>query len=126
MLEKKTFGQVSIALKDQNKMLNNFLNIKKFNLNSKEEIFEKLISGKNITIERIISFGQKTDDDKWLIDNRNEWVLLLQGRAELLFEDGAKLKMRKGDYVLIKSKTKHKVIFTSKSPPCIWLAVSFK
>lgn len=107
-------------------MLNNFLNIKKFNLNSKEEIFEKIISEKNLTIERIISFGQKTDDDKWLYDNRNEWVLLLQGKAELLFEDGTKLKMRKGDYVLIKSKTKHKVIFTSKSPPCIWLAIYFK
>ncbi|MCX7833836.1 MAG: cupin domain-containing protein [Ignavibacteria bacterium] len=106
-------------------MLNNFLNIKKHNPNSKEEIFENIISEKNITIERIISFGQKTEKDKWLYDKRNEWVILLRGKAKILFEDGKIYKMQKGDYILIKSKTKHKVLYTSKKPPCIWLAIYY-
>ncbi len=106
-------------------MTNNILNVKKLKINPEKEIFEKILSTKKITIERIISYGQKTPEDLWLYDKRNEWVLLLQGKATLLFENKKIVKMKQGDYILIDSRTKHKVTYTSKKPPCIWLAIYF-
>ncbi len=106
-------------------MKNNILDIKHLKLKEKEEIFEKILSKSNIYIERIISYGYKTDDNSWMYDKRNEWVILLQGKASILFKNGKVHKLNKGDFIFIKPKTKHKILYTSKKPPCIWLAIYF-
>ena len=88
-----------------------------------EEIFEILLSTPNILVERIISTGQITPSGEWLVQEKDEWVILLQGIAELLYCDGSKIKLQSGDYLLIKSHQKHRVEYTSCDPPCIWLAI---
>jgi len=98
----------------------------KYIKNKRSEIFEDIYNNNKLKIGRILSFGQITPQNKWLHDIRNEWVLLLQGKSEIMFESGTRVKMMKGDYILIPCNTKHKVLFTSKRPPCTWLTIYFK
>ena len=87
------------------------------------EKFEQIVSGKNIQIERIISTGQTTNPREWYDQELDEWVILLQGEAELSCADETRIKLKAGDYLLISAHTKHRVEYTSIEPPCIWLAV---
>jgi len=103
----------------------NIYNIKN-KLFSNTEIFEDIFRNDNIKIERIVSTGGKTEDGIWLCDNKNEWVLLLQGKSEIVFENNNKIVLNGGDYVFIPSNTKHRVEYTSENPECIWIAVFFK
>jgi cupin 2 domain-containing protein len=88
-----------------------------------DEIFEQLLSSQNLLIERIISSGQTTPAGQWYDQDKDEWVMLLQGEAELLYEDGSRIRLKKGDYLLINARQKHRVEYTSVNPPCIWLAI---
>ena len=88
-----------------------------------DELCETLVDDGPVLIERIISTGQSTEAGTWLDQKRGEWVVLLQGKAELAFEDGRKVVMGAGDYILIQSHQRHRVEYTSTNPPCIWLAV---
>ena len=87
------------------------------------EKFEQIVSGKNNQIERIISTGQTTPSGQWYDQTTDEWVILLQGEAELSYLDDSRIKLKAGDYLLIPAHTKHRVEYTSVNPPCIWLAV---
>lgn len=88
-----------------------------------EEVFEALIPDKGILIERIISSGQSSPEGFWYQQERDEWVVLLQGFAALSWENGKVLEMKAGDCLLIPAGEKHRVDATSQNPPCIWLAV---
>ena len=95
----------------------------------KEELFQTLFQNKEkgILIERIISTGQITPENEWYDQAKDEWVVLLPGESTLLFDEigGEELQLKGGDSVFIEAGRKHRVIFTSKEPPCIWLAVHF-
>lgn len=88
-----------------------------------QELFETLVSGNNILIERIISTGQTTPSGEWYDQDQDEWVILLQGEASLVYDDGSQIKLIAGDYLLIPAHKKHRVVYTSSEPPCIWLAI---
>lgn len=88
-----------------------------------EELFEPLVPGEAVLIERIISTGQTTPKGEWYDQERDEWVVLLQGEARLGYVDGSTRQLQAGDYVLIPAHQKHRVEYTSTEPPCIWLAV---
>ncbi len=91
-----------------------------------EEIFETLVSTRNVKIERIISKGQGTPDNEWLTQNLSEWVILLKGSAILSFEESKKtIKMNPGDYILIPANTKHRVEWTDPDNQSFWLAIHF-
>ncbi len=95
--------------------------------NKKEtEVFEKLLEQDNLVIERIVSAGQTTPEGEWYDQTTNEWVILLQGEAELTYENGETQRFSKGDYVLIPKHKKHRVTYTSEIPICIWIAVHFE
>jgi cupin 2 domain-containing protein len=87
------------------------------------EITEALIPDRGVIIERIISTGQTTPAGIWYDQERDEWVVLLQGQARLLWENGKVMNMAAGDWVLIPAHERHRVEYTSQEPPCIWLAV---
>jgi cupin 2 domain-containing protein len=87
------------------------------------EKFEQIVSGKNIQIERIVSTGQTTPSGQWYDQELDEWVILLQGEAELSYTDDTRIKIKAGDYLLIPAHTKHRVEYPSIEPACIWLAV---
>jgi len=88
-----------------------------------EELVEPLITDRGIAIERIVSTGQNSPGDFWYEQKRDEWVSLLQGEARLVWETGKTLQMKPGDWVIIPAGERHRVDWTSKNPPCIWLAV---
>ena len=91
-----------------------------------EEIFENLISSENCKIERIVSRGHTTPEEKWYDQDKNEFVLILRGNAELLFEEKNELvKMKEGDYVNIPAHKKHRVEKTSTEKETIWLAIHY-
>lgn len=92
----------------------------------KEEIFELLCKRPDLKIERIISNGQITPEGQWYDSQEEEWVVLLQGQASLELEDGSRIHLQPGDYLLIPPHCKHRVTFTSQHPPCIWLAVHWR
>lgn len=96
-------------------------NIKDFS----HEMFDILAQNHKVRIERIISTGQTTHEGDWFDSEFDEWVILLEGNAEVLFEDGEVKKFSKGDYYGISANRKHKVTYTSSNPPCVWLAVYF-
>ena len=104
---------------------NNIFDIKDIKVKN-AEIFQNILSSKRIIIERIISSGQMTPNGIWLSEKTDEWVILLKGKAEISFRSGEKFNLEKGDYILIKSGTKHRVNYTSKNPECIWIAIHGK
>ncbi len=87
------------------------------------EVFEILVQTEQLRIERIISTGQATPPDQWYDQEQDEWVILLQGQAIISYEDGRKVLLTAGDYLLITAHEKHRVEQTSADPPCIWLAI---
>jgi len=91
-----------------------------------EEVFESLLSTEQATIERILSAGQTTPAGEWYDQETDEWVVLLQGEAELSDEWGKSMALRAGDAVWIPAHAKHRVEYTSSAPPCIWLAIHLR
>ena len=61
-------------------------------LSENEEIIKILAENENIKIERIISTGQITD---WQVSEKNEFVILIQGEAEIEFFEKKNLKKMK-------------------------------
>ena len=73
-------------------------------------------------IERIISTGQTSD---WYDQSQTEFVLLLEGSAEIEFDNKPPATLQKGDYLIILPHERHRVSYTSTTPPCIWLCVFY-
>ena len=88
-----------------------------------EEIFETLHQASGVRIERILSGGHTTPVTEFYDQDDEEWVVLLQGEAELMYEDGSTRRLVAGDYLLIPARQRHRVSYTSSEPPCVWLAV---
>ena len=87
------------------------------------EEFTDLILERGVKIERIVSHGQTSPEGQWYDQDRDEWVVLIQGEAVLEYKGGEKLRLDAGDHVLIPAHCGHRVDFTSRTPPCIWIAV---
>ena len=89
------------------------------------EFFETLAEGKNCRVERIVSSGQTTPEGQWYDQERDEWVVLLQGRARLAWEDGTQTDLSAGEWLTIPAHARHRVVYTSAEPMCVWLALHF-
>lgn len=90
------------------------------------EVFEDIIKSPNIRIERIISKGQFTPADSWYDQDEHEWVMVLEGKAILEFENNHSLTLNKGDYINIPAHCKHKVSWTDPDQITLWLAIFYK
>jgi cupin 2 domain-containing protein len=88
-----------------------------------EELFENLVERDNLKIERIVSQGHCTPAGQWYDQSWDEWVLLLQGKAILAYQDGNTVKMQEGDYVVIPAHTLHRVEWTQPEAKTVWLAI---
>lgn len=89
---------------------------------SKEEVITPLLQHKNVTIERIVSSGQVTPEDKPYQQQHDEWVIVLQGEAILKLEN-RQITLNAGDSLLIPQNIRHWVTYTSTEPKVIWLVV---
>lgn len=90
------------------------------------EIFDTLVESGSVRIERIVSSGQATPEGEWYDQQQDEWVLVLAGSANLLFEGGRELRrLNTGDHVLIPAGCRHRVAWTDPTVKTVWLAVHF-
>lgn len=86
------------------------------------EVFTTLLNNQNCRIERIVSYGQGSPDGFWFDQAWDEWVLLLQGCAELNLA-GHVHRLVQGSHLFIPAGVRHRVIQTAKGQQTIWLAV---
>ena len=87
-----------------------------------EENTSVLAERGNLRIERIISTGQTSG---WYDQDETEFVVLLEGNAEIEYENSKRVAMSKGDTLLIEPHERHRVSYTSSEPLCIWLCVFY-
>jgi cupin 2 domain-containing protein len=88
------------------------------------EEFIELLSRPGLKIERIVSSGQSSPAGFWYDQPQAEWVLLLQGEAQLAFEDEpAPRLLRAGDFLDIAPHRRHRV--ESTAALTVWLAVHY-
>jgi cupin 2 domain-containing protein len=90
------------------------------------ELFETLVRSDSVHIERIVSRGHRSPEEGWYDQDLNEWVLLLQGAARLVFEGGDSFEMAPGDWLEIRAHRKHRVDWTDPQADTIWLAVHYR
>lgn len=94
--------------------------------NLQAEVFEELVRAPGVRIERIVSLGHCTPESDWYDQDEHEWVMVLQGHAELMFDDGRTVRLRTGDALNIPAHCRHRVSWTDPQAPTIWLAVFYK
>jgi len=91
----------------------------------KQECFDTLVRNEHVTIERIVSKGHTSPESGWYEQKRNEWVIVLQGAATIMFENGDQMRLQTGDHLNIPALCKHRVIWTDPDQKTIWLAVHY-
>ena len=88
------------------------------------EVFETLVEGGGVRIERIVSRGQATPAGEWYDQPWDEWVLVVAGRAGLLIEgEPEPRELAPGDHLLLPARCRHRVAWTVPDTPTVWLAV---
>lgn len=97
----------------------------KVNVDKNNEEYITLLRDKSVRIERIVSNGQKSEENFWYEQDENEFILVLEGDAILEFEDKGEVELKKGDFLDIKAREKHRIKYTSTSQPTIWLAIFY-
>ena len=86
-----------------------------------DEHVEPLLSRPGLRIERIVSHQHASPPGFWYDQTDDEWVMLAQGSAELEFDDGERLRLTPGDWLLIPAGRRHRVAATG--PDSVWLAI---
>ena len=90
------------------------------------ELFETLAQTPHLKLERIVSRGHATPPGEWYDQRRDEWVVLLAGRAGLRIEHQTDLlELKPGDYCLLPARCRHRVEWTDPDTDTIWLALHF-
>lgn len=91
-----------------------------------KEIFETLLQTESFVLERIVTRGQITPEGSWYDQSRPEWVFVLSGRAELVFESPDEtIPMEAGDAVHIEANRRHRVSWVDEAEPVIWLCLHY-
>lgn len=96
-----------------------------------EEVFSNLLEHPNVRIERIVTQGQCNPDGDFYDQAHAEWVLLLQGSAQLDMDAGdssssdvmQRLDLKIGSFVYIPPHCRHRVHSSSQHETTVWLAI---
>jgi cupin 2 domain-containing protein len=89
-----------------------------------KDVTETLCERPGVRIERIVSTGQATPEGEWYDQEVDEWVLLVKGSARLRIEGEANArKLSEGDFVFLPAHCRHRVAWTQREPPTVWLAI---
>ena len=96
-----------------------------------DEISQRLLAGRGVRIERIVSHGQASPPGYWYDQDEDEWVMLLEGEATLRFDDGQcggepLLRLTPGMHVHIPAHARHRVEWTAPDRRSVWLAVFYR
>jgi cupin 2 domain-containing protein len=85
-----------------------------------------LVESPFVRVERIVSHGHASPAGFWYDQPRDEWVLLLKGRARLEFEGADRpTEMQAGEYLRIPAHVRHRVEWTTPDEPTVWLAIHY-
>ncbi len=87
------------------------------------ELFTPMAEASGFRVERIVSRGDVTPEGSWYDQDHDEWVIVLQGEGTLEDDRGERTRLMTGDSMLLPAHLRHRVVSTSATPPCIWLAV---
>ena len=85
------------------------------------EVFTGLLDRPGVRIERIVSGGQTTPEHQPFVQDADEWVVVLAGRAAIRLEGLDEVALEPGDHLLIPAGTRHWV--TRTATPTVWLAI---
>ena len=91
-----------------------------------QERIECLLDRRGLRVERIVSTGQASPPGFWYDQAEHEWVVLLQGAAELTVEmpGGAQtVCLTPGDSLELPAHRRHRIEATCADPPTLWLAL---
>ncbi len=92
-----------------------------------DELFEGLAEGGDFKLERIVSRGHATPAGQWYDQPRDEWVVLLRGRAGLLLAGESEVRiLEPGDYLHLPAHLKHRVVWTDDRQETVWLALHYE
>jgi cupin 2 domain-containing protein len=93
----------------------------------RKEIVETLLRTDTLTLERIVSSGQATPRGQWYDQETHEWVILLKGRAGLVFEGEKDVCiLQPGDHIRIPAHRRHRVEWTEAGQTTVWLALHYR
>ncbi len=88
------------------------------------EIVDILLERPSLRIERIVSTGQATPAGEWYDQETDEWVLVVEGSAKLRIEGETEdRELGAGDFVFLPAHCRHRVNWTQREPPTVWLAI---
>lgn len=90
------------------------------------EAVTSLVSRGGLRIERIVSQGQASPEGFWYDQAEHEFVLLMQGHAELEFAGGRTVTLRAGDWVEIEAHVRHRVRSTAPGESTVWLVAFYR
>jgi cupin 2 domain-containing protein len=89
-----------------------------------QELFQDILITDTFKVKRIVSKGHASPKDFWYDQEHNEWVILLKGRAGLLFEKSNHIiELTPGDYINIPAHLKHRVEWTDPDIETVWLEI---
>lgn len=92
--------------------------------NIPQELFQDILITDTFKVERIVSKGHGSPQDFWYDQDQNEWVILLKGRAGLLFEGNDNIiELKPGDHLNIPAHFKHRVEWTDPDIETVWLVI---
>jgi len=89
------------------------------------ELSTSLVTRSGVRFERIVSQGQASPEGFWYDQAEREFVLLVQGRAELEFADARVVTLGPGDWLEIGAHVRHRVRSTAPDGPTIWLVAFY-
>jgi cupin 2 domain-containing protein len=90
----------------------------------REEQVAVLADTGGVRIARIVSHGHASPPDYWYDQDEPEWVLVVAGAAGLWIEgEAAVRRLGPGEYVMIPAHVRHRVEWTARDQPTVWLAV---
>ena len=91
-----------------------------------QELLEDILTAGSFKIERIVSKGHSSPKEFWYDQDKNEWIILLRGRAGLLFEGSDDIvELKSGDYINISSHLRHRVAWTDPDTETVWIAIMY-
>jgi cupin 2 domain-containing protein len=90
------------------------------------EHFDTVVRLDGGKVERIVTFGQSSPEGFWYDQDQDEWVLVLRGHAKLEIEGSPEpVELKPGDYVNLTAHTRHRVAWTTRDEPTVWLAIHY-
>ena len=91
---------------------------------AEDEHFQDLLSRSGVRIERIVSHGHASPEGFWYDQDDDEWVVVIEGDAELQIEgEPEPRQLTRGDWLYLPAHCRHRVARTAGERPTVWLAV---